>query len=61
MLCVAYTVTACTVYRICIHSGFSEEANIEDFPSGIFVWFIIISVNEENDEGEICKYESSDL
>lgn len=58
MLRVAYTVTAYTVYRVCIHSGFSEEGSIEDFTSDIFVWFIIISVNEENDEGEArYKYE----
>ena len=62
MLRVAYTVAACTVHRVCIHSGFPEQASIEDFPSNIFVCFIILSVNYENDEGEaICKNESRDL
>jgi hypothetical protein len=62
VLRVAYSVTACTVYWVCIHSGFSEQASIEDFPSDIFVWFILISVNDENDAGEARrKNESSDL
>lgn len=62
MLLVAYTVTACTVYRVCIYSWFLEQASKKDFPSGIFVWFIIISVNDENDEGEARgKNESNDL
>jgi hypothetical protein len=47
------------VYRVCIHSGFSEQASKEDFRSGIFVWFIILAENDENDEGEArCNNES---
>lgn len=52
MLRVAYSVTACTVRRVCIHSGFSEQTSKEDFRSGNFVCFIILAVNDENDEGE---------
>ena len=45
-----------------VHSGFSEQASIEDFPLGIFVRFVILPVYDESDEGEArCKNESSDL
>lgn len=51
-----------TVYRVCTHSRFPEQASIEDFSSSIFACFIILSVNDENDEGEArCKKESRDL
>jgi hypothetical protein len=44
---------------LCIASAYiqgSLRASIENFSSGIFVWFIILAVNAENEEGGArCK------
>jgi hypothetical protein len=51
VLRVAYTVTACTLCRARIYSGFCEHDNI-DFPLAIVMWFILPSVNDGSDNGE---------